>query len=148
MSMTVYGGEISMVGTGTWQDGASDGAGAGGQGKTIVSVLEIGNHALRKIVMPDYVSNYIRPGKQAELLVGQGLSRGLITRPYIAAVKVDGKTYKESGGMVLFMGLAKALLYSVPVAVVLGAMWAPLGALGVVGVFAYYIRDYLGFRKF
>lgn len=148
MSMTTYEGEVSMVGAGTWQDGASDGKGSGGQGKTILSVLEIGDHSLRKIVMPDYISNYIRPGKHTQLLVGQGLSRGLITRPFIAAAKIEGKTYKESGGMVLFMGLAKSVLYIIPVGIGLGMIWSPLGVLGVIGVFAYYIRDYLSFQRF
>ncbi|CAG0959625.1 hypothetical protein MTYP_00651 [Methylophilaceae bacterium] len=148
MSMTTYEGEISMVGAGTWQDGAANGSGGGGQGKTILSVLEIGDHSLRKIVLPDYISNYIHPGKHTQILVGQGLSRGLITRPFIAAAKVDGKTYKESSGMVLFVSLAKSILYTIPVGIGLGAIWAPLGVLGVIGVFAYYIRDYLSFLRF
>lgn len=137
-----------MVGAGTWQDGAANGSGGGGSGKTILSVLEIGNHSLRKIVMPDYISNYIRPGKHTQLLVGRGLSQGFITRPFIAGAKINGKTYKEGSGMILFMSLAKSTLYIIPVGIGLGVVWPPLGVLGVIGVFAYYIRDYLSYRRF
>lgn len=148
MSMTVYEGEVSLVGAGTWSDGAATANSAGGQGKTILSVLEIGGHSLRKIVMPDYISNYLRSGKQTTLLIGKGLSRGAITRPFIAAIKVDGKTYKESEGMLIFMLAAKALLYSMPFGLILGAIFAPLGLVASGAVFYFYGKDYLTFKKF
>lgn len=147
MSMAVYEGEVSLVGAGTWTDGAAQG-GAGGQGKTILSVLEIGGQSLRKIVMPDYISNYVQTGKQTTLLIGTGLSRGLITRPFIAAVKVDGKTYKESEGMLIFMLAVKAILYAILFGVILGALFAPLGFIAAGAVFYYHFKDYTAFKSF
>jgi hypothetical protein len=143
--MTVYEGEVSRVGAGTWTDAAD---GAGGQGKTMLSVLEIGEHSLRKIVMPDYISNYLQAGKQSSLLIGTGLSRGMITRPFIAAVKVDGKTYKESDGMLIFMFAAKAILYAVLFGLILGSFFLPLGLIGAGAPFYYYFKDYAAFKSF
>lgn len=148
MSMTVYEGEVSLVGAGTWTDGAAQGASAGGQGKTILSVLEIGGHSLRKIVMPDYISNYVHSGKQTTLLIGTGLSQGIITRPFIAAVKVDGKTYKESDGMLIFMLATKAILYAILFGVIFGAFFAPLGFVAAGAVFYYHYKDYAAFKSF
>jgi hypothetical protein len=148
MSMTVYEGEVSLVGAGTWTDGAAQGNGTGGQGKTILSVLEIGGQSLRKIILPDYISNYLQQGKQSTLLIGSGLSQGLITRPFIAAVKVDGKTYKESDGMLIFMLATKTILYAILFGVILGAFFAPLGLVAAGAVFYYHFKDYAAFKSF
>ena len=137
--MRVLEGEVGVVGAGTWTDG-------GGGGKTMLSVLEIGDHHLQKIVLPDYLSNYLKPGSNARILLGQGLSRGLITRPFVAAVKVDGKTYKT--GQVLFMGILKSLLYGALFGVLLGAITPLLGVLAAGAVFAFYIKEWMDLKRF
>ncbi len=137
--MKVYEGEIGMIGAGTWTDG-------GGGGKTILSVLEVGNHQLKKILLPDYLGNYIATGAQARVLVSQGLSRGMVTRPFVAAVEVDGKTYKTDS--VLMMALMKTALYCIPAFVIFGAINPILGMLACGAVAFYYISDYLDLKRF
>lgn len=137
--MKVYEGEIGMIGAGTWTDG-------GGGGKTVLSVLEVGNHQFKKIVLPDYLRNYLEPGTTTRVGISQGLSRGWITRPFVAAVEVDGKKHKTD--QVLFMALAKTALYCIPAFVLFGAITPVLGMAACVGVGFYYINDYLDLKRF
>jgi hypothetical protein len=136
--MRVYEGEVGIVGHGTWSDG-------GGGGKTVLSVLEIGNAQLKRIVLPDYLANYLTPGQKSRVLIGQGLSRGLLTRPFVAAVEVNGKKYKVDS--ILTMAVLKVILYSL-LAFPLWAIAWPLGLLATAGVATYYIRDYLELKRF
>jgi len=137
--MKVIEGDIGLVGGGTWTDG-------GGGGKTVLSVLEIGDQQLKKILLTDYLANYVKPGKHARLLVSKGLSRGIITRPFIAAVEVDGKKYKTD--QVLFMGILKIALYSMAAFVLLFSFSVPLAVLACAGIALYYVRDYMDLRRF
>ena len=132
-------GVIGRVGAGTWQDG-------GGGGKTVLSVFEIGNHHLKRVVLPDYLRNYITPGEPARVRIGQGLSHGLITRPFIAAVEVDGKKYKTDS--VLLMAVLKIILYAIVVGGILTAFSKVLALLAVAGIAAFYIKDYLELQAF
>ncbi len=136
--MRVYEGEIGVVGHGTWSDG-------GGGGKTVLSVLEIGDQQLKRIVLPEFLANYLTPGQRSRVLVGTGLSRGLITRPFVAAVEANGKKYKVDS--ILMMAILKIILYSM-LAFPLWAIAWPLGLLASGGVAAYYIRDYLDLKRF
>jgi len=137
--MKIYEGEVGVLGHGTWSDG-------GGGGKTILSVLEIGDQQLKRIVLPDYLANYLTPGQRSRVLVGRGLSRGLITRPFVAAVEVNGRKYKIDS--VLTMGIMKTLLYSLLAGPLFGAISPMLGVLACAGIATYYIKDYLDLRRF
>lgn len=136
--MKVLDGEIGVVGSGTWNDG-------GGGGKTLLSVLEIGNHHLKRIVLPDYLHNYMTPGKQARVLIGQGLSRGMITRPFVAAVQVDGRTYKTD--QVLLMYVLKCVLYGGVALLVFGKL-LPVGLAIAAGIVMFYAKEYLDLKRF
>ena len=136
--MRVLDGEIGVVGSGTWTDG-------GGGGKTLLSVLEIGNHHLKRIVLPDYLHNYMTPGKQARVLIGRGLSRGVITRPFVAAVQVDGRTYKTD--QVLLMYVLKCVLYCGVALLVFGRI-LPLGLAVAVAILMFYFKEYMDLKRF
>ncbi len=139
--MKVLEGELKLIGGGTWEDG-------GGGGKTVVSALDIGDHHLRKILIPDYLRNYMTPGEHIRVAVSQGLSRGLITRPFIAAVDAHGKKYRIEKSTLIFAGVAKTLLYAIPVGVILGAITPILGIAGVAGVGYYYLKEILAISNF
>lgn len=137
--MKVYEGELGMVGSGTWADG-------GGGGKTMLSVLEIGNHQLKRVVLPDYIGNYLTPGSHIRLGVSTGLSRGLVTRPVVAAVEVNGKKYKVD--QMLFVSLAKIALYSIPAFLIFGAIYTPLGFVAVAAVAWFYLSEFGALKRF
>ncbi len=136
--MRVVEGDVGVVGAGTWSDG-------GGGGKTILSVLEIGDTHLKRIVLPDYLANYVTPGQHVRVLVGQGLSRGFITRPFVAGVENNGKTYKIDS--VLMMGILKSILYCM-LAGVLAAIHPILWVAACVGIFGFYIKEYTDLKRF
>lgn len=137
--MRILEGVIGTVGAGTWRDG-------GTSGRTILSVFEIGDHHIRRVVLPDYLRNYITPGERARVMIGQGLSHGLITRPFIAAVEVNGKKYKID--RVLLMAVLKTILYGVVIGGILIAISKILALLACGAIAAYYIRDYLELKSF
>lgn len=139
--MKVIEGELKLIGGGTWEDG-------GGGGKTVVSALDIGDHHLRKILIPDYLRNYMTPGEHIRVAVSQGLSRGLITRPFIAAVDAHGKKYRIEKSTLIFAAVAKTLLYAIPVGFILGAITPILGIAGVAGVGYYYLKEILAISAF
>ena len=139
--MKIAEGELKLIGSGTWDDG-------GGGGKTVVSALDIGNHHLRKILVPDYLRNYMTPGEHIRVGISQGLSRGMITRPFIAAVESNGKKYSIERGTLIFAGVAKTLLYALPVGVILGAITPVLGIAGVAGIGYYYFKEILAISNF
>lgn len=137
--MKVYEGELGLVGSGTWTDG-------GGGGKTILSVLEIGNHQLKRVLLPDYLGNYMTPGAHMRVGVSTGLSRGFVTRPVVAAVEVDGKKYKVD--QMLFVSLAKIALYAIPAFLIFGSIYAPLGLAAVAAVAWFYLSEYGDLKRF
>lgn len=139
--MKIAEGELKLIGSGTWDDG-------GGGGKTVVSALDIGNHHLRKILVPDYLRNYMTPGEHIRVGISQGLSRGMITRPFIAAVESNGKKYSIERGTLIFAGVAKTLLYALPVGVILGAITPVLGIAAVAGIGYYYFKEILAISNF
>ncbi|MBH1962224.1 MAG: hypothetical protein I8H82_06425 [Rhodocyclales bacterium] len=139
--MKIAEGELKLIGGGTWEDG-------GGGGKTVVSALDIGDHHLRKILIPDYIRNYMAPGEHIRVAISQGLSHGMITRPFIAAVEVNGKKYRIEKGTLIFAGVAKTLLYAIPVGVILGAITPLLGIAGVAGVGYYYFKEISAISNF
>lgn len=139
--MKIAEGELKLIGGGTWEDG-------GGGGKTVVSALDIGDNHLRKILIPDYLRNYMTPGEHIRVAISQGLSRGMITRPFIAAVEANGKKYRIEKSTLIFAGVAKTLLYAIPVGVILGAITPVLGIAGVAGVGYYYFKEILAISNF
>jgi hypothetical protein len=139
--MKVIEGNLNLMGNGTWEDG-------GGGGKTVVSALDIGDHHLKKILIPDYLANYMTPGEHVRVAISEGLSRGLITRPVIAAVEANGKKYRLGFGELAFMGGAKTLLYAIPVYGILQAFSPIIGLAGVAGVGFYYFKEVTAIQSF
>jgi len=139
--MKIVEGELKLIGSGTWDDG-------GGGGKTVVSALDIGEHHLRKILVPDYLRNYMVPGEHIRVGISQGLSRGMITRPFIAAVEANGKKHSIERGTMIFAGAAKTLLYGLPVGVILGAITPVLGIAGVAAIGFYYFKEIVAVSRF
>ncbi len=140
--MKTYRGKITRIGQGDWISNGSGG------GKTTVSVFEIGVHTLQKLLISDYMINYVNVGEDVEILVSKGLSQGLITRKYIAGIKVNGKIYKENLGTILFMNFAKIFLYfmlTIPIIMLYQSMF-PL-IIGIVAL-VYYIKEIIDFMKF
>ncbi len=140
--MKVYKGKITMIGQGDWSSKGSGG------GQTTVSVFEIGEHNLRKLLITDYMMNYVKVGEEAEILVSKGLSQGLITRQVILGIKVNGKKYMESTVKIIFMNLAKIFLYfmlTFPLMLLYDSKF-PL-ILGFAALI-YYVKDIFDFMKF
>ena len=140
--MKVYKGKITMIGQGDWSSQGSGG------GHTTVSVFEIGEHNLRKLLITDYMMNYVKVGDEAEILVSKGLSQGLITRQVILGIKVNGKKYMESTVKIIFMNLAKIFLYfmlTFPLMLFYDSKF-PL-ILGFAALI-YYVKDIFDFLKF
>ena len=119
--MKVVEGELSLIGHGTWEDG-------GGGGKTIVSALDIGDHHLQRILVPDYLRNYVTPGEHVRVAISQGFSRGVITRPFIAAVEANGKKRQVGFGQLTLVGV--------------------VGLAGVAAVGYHYYKEIQGVREF
>jgi len=121
-----------------WEDG--------GGGRTTLSVFEIGGHHLRRILLPDDLRGYITPGQPARIMIGRGLSRGLISRPCIAAVETRAGTRKIANGLAI--SAAKIGVYSL----VLGGMAAlhsrPLALAACAAIAGFYIKDYLQLKSF
>lgn len=74
-----------------------------------LTVLEIGNYALRKILITDYLETYLRKGEDVEVLVYKGLSSHMIT-----AIRVNNKTYKISGFLLFFGFLLRTVIIGIP----------------------------------
>lgn len=139
--MKVIEGELNLIGSGTWEDG-------GGGGKTVVSALDIGEHHLQKILIPDYLRNYMTPGEHIRVGISEGLSRGWITRPFIAAVESHGKKYRINAGQLMFSAAVKTLLYAIPVGMALGAIFPLLGLAGVAAIGYYYYKEIEAIKHF
>lgn len=140
--MKIYKGLVNLIGAGTWTD-------TGGGGKTKLSVLEVGASSLKSIILPDYIRSYLTVGQDVEILVSRGLSQGIITRPFIAAIKVNGRTYKSSMGQLLLMCLIKYILYSGAVygIITLGGYNPNLIYLNLL-ILAYYGKECVDYFKF
>lgn len=96
--MKIYDGTVELIGAGTWVDG-------GGGGQTKLSVLEIGNKTFKNIMLPDYLSNYLIPGKNVRVLIYKGIRSHLVT-----AVEVGNKKYKIGTGRFLILALVKIIV--------------------------------------
>ncbi len=118
--------------------------GDGGNGTT-VSGLEVGHRQLKRVVLADYLSKVLEPGKFARLLILRGATQGVVTRPVIAAVEVDGKTYKAA--KVVWTGLLKILLWMLVVAAI-GSIAPVLGVVSAACVIGFYVKNYLDFIRF
>ena len=136
--MQVVEGTVGLIGAGTW-------TAKGDGGSTTLSVLEIGNKTFKRIILTDYLSNYVTAGQNVRALISQGLTRGLVSRPFIAAVQVEGKTYKTE--QVLMMMVLKTVLWLMICGVV-GALFWPLGIALAAYVVYFYAKSYLDYKKF
>jgi hypothetical protein len=119
---------------------------AGRRKSNVLSILEIGEHQLKRIVLPDALREPLATGKHARILLGKGLSLGLVTRPYIAAIEVDGRKYKTT--QVILVALLKALLYGAAGYWILARVSLPLAFLFAAGVAIYYAKDSLDLIRF
>ncbi len=138
MDMEVVEGTIGQIGRGTWT-AKHDG------GSTTVPALEVGHRQLERVVLAGYLSKVLEPGKFARLLILRGVTQGVVTRPVIAAVEVDGKTYKAD--KVLLTGLLKILLWMLVVAVI-GSIAPVLGVVAAACVIGFYVKNYLDYLRF
>lgn len=136
--MEVVEGTVGLIGAGTWEAKGDGGA-------TTLSVLEIGDKTYKRIILTDYLSNYMSSGTKVKALISKGLTRGVVTRPVVAAVQVDGKTYKTDGFLMVFV--LKCILWLM-ICGVAGAVFPPLGFVLAILVIAFYVRSYLQFKKF
>jgi hypothetical protein len=137
--MQVYEGEIGVVGR-IGHSGRTP-----GHGRMMLSVLEIGDQQLRRIAVPELLAAHLRAGQRSRVLVGQGLSHGLITRPFVAAVEVQGRKYKVDRPLLVV--LLKTLAYSALVLPLFVVAW-PLGLLLCLAIAGWYLRDYFDLRRF
>ncbi len=94
--MKIYEGTVNLIGAGVWS-----------RGRTTLSVLEIGDHSLRSITLPDYLSNYLNVGDHVRILIDKGLLGS-----YLVAVEVNGKKYKISFGFAIVVAFAKCFFFS------------------------------------
>lgn len=102
--MRIYTGTVNLIGNGVWENKL-------GGGRTTLSVLEIGVHAFKNIILTDYLANYLRINSHATILVYHGLTQGLITRPVILGVEINGKKYKENAGLLVVLTGTKVAFF-------------------------------------
>lgn len=136
--MAIYEGVISLVGAGEWQTKKSGG------GWTKLTAFDIGDHHIRNVKLPDYLSNYLDPGAHARVLVTNGLTGKLIE-----AVEVNGKKYKSGLALRSLVGktLLVALLFGGIAALAKGLF--SLTAVVVIVLFAgYQIKKYQAYLAF
>jgi len=108
--------------------------------------LEVGHRQLRHITLSKHLSRAIKAGKFGRVLIWRGLSQGVVTRPFVAAIEVDGKIYKAD--RVLPMTLIKVLLWMM-VAVGIGSAAAPvLGVAVAAFIIGFYLKNYVDFLRF
>lgn len=108
--------------------------------------LEVGHRQLRHITLSKHLSRAIEAGKFGRVLIWRGLSQGVVTRPFVAAIEVDGKIYKAD--RVLPVTLIKILLWMM-VAVAIGSAAAPvLGAAVAAFIIGFYAKNYMDFLRF
>lgn len=69
--MEVVEGTIGQIGRETWM--------ARRDGGTSATALEVGHRQLKRIVLTDYLSKVLEPGKFARLLILRGITQGLVT---------------------------------------------------------------------
>jgi hypothetical protein len=136
--MEIVEGTIGLVGAGTE-------AAKRERGTTMLSVLEVGGRTFQRIVLTECLSKFIQSGRHVRMLVCQGLTCGLVTRPFIAAIQIDGKTYKTD--KVLLTLLLKMLLWMLAV-VALGTLHPLAGVLAAACIIGFYVRNYLDFVRF
>ena len=105
--MQTYNGKISLLGNGTW---------VGASGGTRLTVLEIGSKELKKIFLPDYIGNYLKPGVDARILVYKGINQQIIV-----AAEVDGRKYKIGRSKMFTLAFLPAVFLTFTV-----GMWAGL----------------------
>lgn len=98
--MKIYKGKVKLIGSGAWI------AGNNGDSGTQLSVLEIGDESLSRIYLSDYLSNYIKVGMDAELLVYK-----TIFKHAIVGMRVDGKTYKTPASTFLIYFLLQIVAF-------------------------------------
>ena len=112
--MRTLSGEIELIGNGTWFAGNLDGA-------TLLSAFRIGDVELKRVVLPDYLANFVKLGIQAKLLVDD--SFWTTWRPHkIIAAEVEGKRYKATG---FVLPRVLGTLVYVPIILLLGVVhWA------------------------
>ncbi|MBK7970521.1 MAG: hypothetical protein IPK08_17165 [Bacteroidetes bacterium] len=58
--MSIYEGKLSLIGAGEWQTKRSGG------GWTKLTAFDIGDHSIRNVKLPDYLSNYLIPGEACQ----------------------------------------------------------------------------------
>jgi len=136
--MEIVEGTVGLIGAGTW-------TAKGDGGSTNLSVLEIGDKTYKRIILTDYLSNYMTAGQKVRALISKGLTRGLVSRPFVAAVQVDGKTYKVESLLMMFV--LKVILWLM-ICGVAGAIFAPLGIVLAIVIIAFYVKAYLDFKRF
>lgn len=110
-----------------------------------VSAIEVGHRQLRRVLLTDQLSKSLESGKFARVLIWRGLTQGLVTRPYVAAIEVDGKTYKS--GRILPLALVKILAWMTLV-VAIGSVSAVLGVVAAACIIGFYTKNYLDFLRF
>lgn len=113
--------------------------------RTSFSALDVGHRRLKRIVLTEHLSKALESGKFARVLVWRGLTQGLVTRPFIAAIEVDGKTYKAD--RVLPMAVIKILLWMILVFGI-GSVSPVLGVFVAACIIGFYVKNYLDFRRF
>jgi hypothetical protein len=135
--MKVLDGEIGVVG---------GGRGAGARKGNVLSILEIGEHQLKRIVLPDALREPMKAGKHARILLGRGLSWGILTPPYIAAVEIGAQKYKNA--RVIRAALFKTLIYAMIACAIFWRISPVLALISCAGIAAYSAKEFLDWIRF
>lgn len=98
----VISGKLTGIGSGKWKYVSSKG------GKTRISVLEIGGHKVRDVIVPDALKEHLVPGRELALLV---LRTDLLHKT-LCGVKTGGKTYRHGATLQLGAGIFFGALLS------------------------------------
>ena len=136
--MEIVEGTIGQVGRLDWGDTKPSKSGA-------ISAIEVGHRQLKRVVLADPLSRVLESGKFARVLIWRGLTQGLASHPVVAAVEVDGKSYKSR--RIHTMALVRILVWIILV-LAIGSVEPALGVFTAACVVGFYTKHYLDYLRF
>ena len=139
--MKTYEGEVKLLG-----------AGVGDFKERAMTVFEIGDHELKKVILPRYLDNYVNVGDYVKVLIGNDTLFGITTSKTIYGVKRGEKIYtaKKFSGflefivLLPFFSLTVFIYFGLPLA---GTGTASFTLILLILVILFFMKGYSRYKK-
>ena len=115
--MKMLKGKIGLIGAGVRSPGSFE-----DEGFMRHSIVEIGEHTLKKLVISDYLENFVQPGAQATF----GVSGGSFFGKQLMLLEINGKKYKHGYSHLIARYRAA------------GFLWGALGGIALLVLYSNY----------